>query len=434
LYETPIWLILDTRTFISAKVYRNLYDLGVKTVAVIGQGYVGLPLALEAAKADWRVIGVDSSTRIVHSLNQGKSHIEDVENSVLLRALETGNYSATIDFSEIQNCEVVVMCVPTPLNANGEPDLSFLESATSSVARFVADKTLIINESTSFPGTLRELIRPIVLQNNPTKSFSFAAAPERVDPRNESWSMKRTPRLVSGIDEESRVRVLEFYSSFCETVIPVSSPEVAESAKLLENTFRQVNIALINHLVPYFRNLGINPREVIDAAATKPYGFMKFTPGAGVGGHCIPVDPLYLSWAAKKDGYDLAFIDMADEVNRNMPSYVVSRLLELGELNGEDAVLILGVAYKAGISDTREAPSLDVARLLSERGLKVFWWDPLVENFGIGSQWSGELENQRAAVIITPQPGIPLSELIQAKIPILDCTGAYLETEGVTQL
>ncbi len=406
----------------------------VKRVSIIGQGYVGLPLAMAAIRSGWHVTGIDVSLRIVDGLNSGISHVEDVTNEELQKAINAGLYKATNNGGVAADSEICIICVPTPLDAKGLPDLSYVDSAVRLVAKHLPENALLVSESTSYPGTVRDFVAPLVasLRSDGAKKMSFASAPERVDPRNEKWQMGNTPRLVSGIDSVSTERALAFYRSICETVIEVSKPEVAEMAKLLENTFRQVNIALVNQLVPFCKEIGIDIREVVEAAGSKPYGYMKFFPGAGVGGHCIPIDPLYLLWKARQVGVELPFVAKADEVNGGMPEYVVSRLLEITSAASGSSLAILGVAYKAGISDVRESPAEHVARAIQSKGFKPVWKDPLVSKFH-------EFEEFRdhkigGAIVVTAQPGLPVAELAEKGIPILDCTGAFKGISGVEQL
>lgn len=405
------------------------------SVAIVGQGYVGLPLAMAATKSGWSVIGIDVSEKIVSGLNSGISHVEDVTSQELKVAIEVGLYRASNSGTETAGVDVCVICVPTPLNDEHKPDLTFLQSASQLVAPYVKEDALVVSESTSFPGTVREFVKPIFesLREDQGQKLDFASAPERVDPRNEKWKMSNTPRLVSGLTDKATSRAFEFYSSFCDSVIKVSSPEVAESAKLLENTFRQVNIALVNQLVPFCREIGIDIREVIEAAGSKPYGFMKFFPGAGVGGHCIPIDPLYLLDRSRQFGIDLPFIESADRTNREMPKYVTERLLKLANPTVGATIAIFGVAYKSGISDTRESPAADVANHLESKGHRVVWSDSLVEKFGnLERMKEGELLS--GAIVVTAQPKIDLSALIASGVPVLDCTGKFKGIEGVTQL
>jgi len=403
-------------------------------IAIVGQGYVGLPLAIAACNAGWVVKGIDSSIEKVLALNSGISHVEDVSNSDLVQVIERGLYQASNSADDIEKSDICVICVPTPLDKSGLPDLTYVESAVRLVANDLPPQALLISESTSYPGTVRDYVKPLVqsLRSDNASEMSFASAPERVDPRNDKWDMKNTPRLVSGIDQVSTSRALEFYSSICDTVIEVSKPEVAEMAKLLENTFRQVNIALVNQLVPFCKEIGIDVREVVEAAGSKPYGYMKFFPGAGVGGHCIPIDPLYLLWKAREVGIELPFVAKADEINGGMPSYVASRLLETAKPQQGEVIAILGVAYKAGISDVRESPAEHVGKALESRGYQVVWIDPLVEKFHGFTKYSNQ--HLSGAIVVTAQPNPPVAELAEAGVPILDCTGAFKGIQGVEQL
>ena len=407
-----------------------------KKVAIIGQGYVGLPLAMAATSSGWDVFGIDVNGKTVANLNLGKSHIEDISDQTLQKAIAANLYKASEDFTDASSADVVVICVPTPLNEKREPDLAFLNGAVTSVAPFLRKDVLLISESTSYPGTVRDVVKGIIstLREDKGAGILLASAPERVDPGNEKYNHKNTPRLVSGLTPEATKKAAEFYRSFTENVIEVSSPEVAETAKLLENTFRQVNIALVNEVAIISRALGIDVREVIEAANSKPYGFMKFTPGAGVGGHCIPVDPSYFSWRARQVGAQARFIDLANEVNDQMPKYVSDRLLKLiGKPVKGLHLLICGVAYKPGVGDVRETPADGVAQYLTDLGAKVSWHDPLVGN------WRGEKsallsEKFDGAIVVTPQPGMDLKALIDSKTPIFDCTGAYKGLPLVEQL
>lgn len=405
------------------------------TVAVVGQGYVGLPLSVAAARSGWTVIGIDSSPQLVENLGNGKSHVEDVSSMDLEFVLEAGTFSVSTAYEKASDADVCIFCVPTPLDKKRKPDLGFLESAVKGISLHLKSGTLLINESTSFPGTLREVIFSLVDEHRPegAKDILFAAAPERIDPMNKEWTLVNTPRLVGGIDKLSTQRAIAFYKSICKSVIEVSTPEVAECAKLVENTYRQVNIALVNQLVPFCRELGLDTREVVEAAGTKPYGFMKFFPGAGVGGHCIPIDPLYLLWKSQEIGVDLPFVERADETNRGMPEYVAKRLIKLADLRRGDKALILGVAYKSGIADVRETPARDVFRFLDSYGVEVYWSDPLVSVFNVGQMWNSSIPID-AAIVVTAQPGLQVETFVESGIPILDCTGVFKGVVGVSQL
>lgn len=422
----------------------NLYPVKIvamsdqksRILAVIGQGYVGLPLAMAAVEAGWKVIGVDNFDAKVNQINSGKSPVEDIPDAVLEAALMGGSYTATTDFSAVAQASVITICVPTPLDVNREPDLSLLRNATSGIAPFVSNETLIVSESTSYPGTLRGLIVPIVDSLKPKESVNvyFASAPERVNPGDLIWKQKNTPRLVGAIDAKSRIKALEFYESICDETVDVSTPEIAEAAKLLENTFRLVNIALINEFSQLCAETGISVNEVIDAASSKPYGFMPFRPGVGVGGHCIPVDPLYLTWWGSQNGKEAEFIKVADQVNQDMPKHVGLRALGMIDpLIVKPRVLILGVAYKAGVADVRETPVTELRNYLVSKGAEVGWHDPLVRTWNstepVDIEWKCDI-----AILATNQPGMDLGYLIGQGIKILDCTYSLKNVPGVTLL
>jgi UDP-N-acetyl-D-glucosamine dehydrogenase len=388
-----------------------------KTVAIIGQGYVGLPLAMAAVDAGWKVIGIEKSASRVDQLNSGSSPVEDISDKRLTEALAAKRYVATSNPADASAASVITICVPTPLNDQREPDLEFLESATRDIAPFLADGSLLVSESTSYPGTLREVIIPLVNRLKPTetKTLYFASAPERVNPGDAVWDQKNTPRLVGGIDEESQKRALAFYNSICDSVVATSTPEIAEAAKILENTFRLVNIAMINEFTQLCSAQGINVHEVINAAATKPYGFMPFRPGVGIGGHCIPVDPLYLTWWARKGG----------QVERALA-------LTKGSL-GTAKVLIMGVAYKPGVGDVRETPASALRVALVARGAEVAWVDPLVPLWE-GSKPVTDAWDCDVAIVATNQPGLDVKFWLAKGIPVLDCTNNYGELTGVELL
>ena len=349
-------------------------------VAIIGQGYVGLTITAGAVGAGHEVVGIDKSKSIVDSLNGGRSHIEGISNALVADAINNGLYRATTSFEASSKADIVVIAVPTPLDSSGLPDLSLLESACDSLAPYLNEKTLVINESTSFAGTLRNIIAKRIKDINPKVHF-FAVSPERVDPGNEQFGVKNTPRLVGGITPESTDLAIAFYSTFCDNVVRVSSPEVAESAKLLENTFRFVNIGFISEFAQLMNAMNIPVSEVITAASTKPYGFMPFFPNIGIGGHCIPVDPLYLQKNAEDVGVKSRFIALSESLNHEMPEYCVKRLEDIhGELKGK-SVLVVGVSYKPNIADTRETPAEHVISLLRKAGAVVSWHDPLVVTF-----------------------------------------------------
>jgi UDP-N-acetyl-D-glucosamine dehydrogenase len=407
-----------------------------KTLAIIGQGYVGLPLAMAAVDAGWLVIGIEKSVSRVDQLNSGSSPVEDISDTRLANALAGKKYIASNNPADVSAASVVTICVPTPLNAQREPDLELLESATKDVAPFLGDSTLLVSESTSYPGTLREIIIPIVnsLKSASTENLFFASAPERVNPGDPVWDQKNTPRLVGGIDIESQQRALAFYNSICDSVVATSTPEIAEAAKILENTFRLVNIAMINEFTQLCSAQGINVHEVINAAGTKPYGFMPFRPGVGIGGHCIPVDPLYLTWWARKGGQTASLVERSDEISNQMPSYVAERALKLVKASSSTPkVLIMGVAYKPGVGDVRETPASALRVALAARGAEVAWVDPLVPLWE-GTKSVDESWDCDVAIVATNQPGLNVKSLIARQVPVLDCTNNYGDLAGVTLL
>jgi len=352
-------------------------------IAVIGQGYVGLTISMGAISAGHEVVGIDLSSELINGLLSGKSHIEGISDGDILEALNSGLFLPTSDYGLLKEPEIVVIAVPTPLNHQGEPELGILKSAAESVGKALTNQALIISESTSHPGTLRNLIRPLIEAASPLDHM-YAISPERVDPGNEKFGTRNTPRIVGGLTDEARDKAIEFYRSFCDEVVSASSAEVAEAAKLLENTFRFINIGLVNEFTQIMNEMGIPADEVIAAARTKPYGFMPFHPNVGIGGHCIPVDPIYLQAKAKELGLESRYIALSEEINDEMPSYVVDRLISLfGDLKGKK-VQVFGVSYKADIADTRESPASSVLSILKSKGAAVSWHDPLVKG------WNGE--------------------------------------------
>jgi len=394
-------------------------------VAIIGQGYVGLTIAVGAASAGHNVIGFDVNDGLVTELNSGKSHIEGISDQQLTAFVASGNYQASTDATVLDGCDVIVIAVPTPLDESRNPDLSYVHAAADLIAKNVKNPALIVNESTSYPGTLRKEIAARISG----VEHLYASSPERVDPGNTQWGTKNTPRLIGGLTPEAVAKAKEFYGSFCDTIIEVSSPEVAEAAKIFENTFRQVNIALVNEFAQIADALGISGREVIDAAATKPYGFMEFNPGPGVGGHCIPVDPSYLAHVANEVGVPATFIKRANEVNLAMPAYVVKRVIAGagGSIKGKK-VVVVGVSYKSNVADTRETPAAAVIDLLREQGAVVTWHDDLV------GSWRGEksspLSAHEIAVVVTKHDGV--SEVaIKASGYVFDCTGTIAGADGI---
>ena len=351
-------------------------------VGIVGLGYVGLPLAIEFAKSGYTVTGIDLATGKVDAINRGESYIPDVPSKDVAESVKAGRLSATTDFAIVNELDTVNICVPTPLRKTKDPDMSYVVSAVEAVAEHVHAGMLVVLESTTYPGTTTEVVQPI-LEKSGLKAgvdFHLAFSPERVDPGNPKFNTKNTPKIVGGLTPACSELAQALYSAGIDTVIPVSSPTVAEMVKLLENTFRAVNIGMVNELALMCDRMGIDVWEVVEAAKTKPFGFMPFYPGPGLGGHCIPVDPFYLSWKAKQFGFDARFIELAGHINGSMPHFVVTKVQDAlntqrKALNGS-TVLIAGITYKRDIDDMRESPSLDIMHLLHERGAKVVYADP----------------------------------------------------------
>lgn len=357
-------------------------------IGVVGIGYVGLPLAVVFAEAGFDVVGVDPIQEKVDSLNRGESYILDIDSDRVKALVDAGKLSASTDYAELAKVDAVSICVPTPLRKTGDPDLSFIASASKSLAPYLHPGMVIVLESSTYPGTTREMVLPEMEAVSGLKvceDFFLAFSPERVDPGREDWTTINTPKVIGGITETCGEVAAAWYAQALDTVVPVSTCEVAEMAKLLENTFRMINIGLVNELAIMCDRLKVDVWEVIDAAATKPFGFMKFTPGPGLGGHCIPIDPLYLSWKLRSLNYNARFIELASEINTSMPRYTLGKIqdalnLQKKSVNGS-RVLILGVAYKPDIDDLRESPALDVIHLLQEKGADVVYHDPFISHF-----------------------------------------------------
>ena len=354
---------------------------------VVGLGYVGLPLAVELAKAGYRVLGFDISQRVVDGLNAGRSHVKDISDEQLREAAAAGRFEATTDMARLAEPDAISICVPTPLSKFKDPDVSYIVAATDAVKRTLRRGQAIILESTTYPGTTREILQPALSSTGLRvgTDFFLAFSPERVDPSNPVWQTHNTPKVVGGITENCTQVACALYQPAIETLVPVSTTEAAELVKLLENTFRSVNIGLVNEMAIVCDKLGVNVWEVIDAAATKPFGFMKFLPGPGLGGHCIPIDPHYLAWKMRGLNYKTRFIDLAGELNTEMPLFWVRKVAEAlndqGKAVNGAAVLVLGVAYKRDIDDIRESPALDIIRLLEGQGARVAYSDPHVPCF-----------------------------------------------------
>jgi UDP-N-acetyl-D-glucosamine dehydrogenase len=391
-------------------------------VSIIGQGYVGLTISIFAGEHH-NIIGFDKNQSVVDALNAGKSHIEGVESADLAKLIAVGKYKATTDAADITGSDVVVIAVPTPLTKDRKPDLAFVEAACKTIGENLKTPALIINESTSFPGTVRNLIKPLIEKHSSVVvEHMYAVSPERVDPGRSDWNQKNTPRLYAGLTPAASKAVRDFYSTFCNVLVEVSSPEVAESAKLFENTFRQVNIALVNEFAQIAHALGISVYETLDAAATKPYGFMKFMPSAGVGGHCIPVDPSYLAHTAAGLGVPATFIERANEVNLEMAKYVVDRVKtdNGGSLAGK-TVQVVGVAYKPNVADVRETPAEPVIEELKNTGAVVTWSDDLVATWM--GQTSTPLGGADIAVVVTLHAVTDPAKVLKSAPYVFDTTG-----------
>ena len=402
-------------------------------LVVVGQGYVGLPLSMRAVEVGWDVVGVDLDQARVQRLREGSSYVEDVTSEELMAALASGRYLPAADYDQAGGFDVVVITVPTPLR-EGNPDLSYIEDSSRSLARCLIPGATVILESTTYPGTTEELVAPILEEGSGLKAgtdFHLGYSPERIDPGNKTWTFVTTPKVVSGIDEASLTRIKDFYDSVVDQTVPVSSPKEAELSKLLENTFRHVNIALVNELAMFANDLGIDVWEAIDAASTKPFGFMRFTPGPGVGGHCLPIDPSYLSWQVKQAlGQSFRFVELANDINDHMPDYVVRRVTaSLNErrlaVNGS-RILLLGLAYKKNTGDARESPAPRVASLLAGMGADVRVCDPHVESAPpVGTTMvdvtAEELSSADLVVVLTDHDDFPFDLVEEHAVRILDC-------------
>lgn len=392
------------------------------TISVIGLGYVGLPLAISATKSGYEVCGIDVDLDKVKSIKSGKSPVEDISDSEIQSAI-SGKFNVGSDFSPVEGSSIVIICVPTPLDVDRKPDLSLIDAAVKSFAKHLTKSTLLILESTVQPGTTRNYLVSLISKYstlNPS-DFNVAYSPERIDPSNKRWNLKNTPKIVAGLNPVATKQARDFYSKFIDNIVECESPEVAELAKLLENTFRYVNISFINELSIFCRSFGVDINQVIAAAATKPYGFMPFYPSIGVGGHCIPVDPLYLSDKAHAMGVQTKFIDLADEINNQMPQFFVKIAEErIGGLRGKK-VLVIGVSYKPNVADVRETPVEALVLGLREEGAQVFWHDDLV------MEWNGEKstpldQGYDLAILATPHDYLNLKQI--GSTPLLNTRGS----------
>jgi UDP-N-acetyl-D-glucosamine dehydrogenase len=423
-----------------AYLFECIWEGGVKVVerrvhvAIVGQGYVGLPLAVAAAESGCVVVGIEEDASRVAKLNRGSSPIGDVSDHDLASVVKSGAYVATVSYTEVKTCEVIVLCVPTPYHHDA-PDLSYVERAAREVGSHLSTGALIILESTTYPGTTDEVVLTLVQEASgmvPGRDFDLAFSPERIDPGNPVFGLRNTPKIVGGATPHGAARAAEFYGRFVERVIPVSTAATAEMAKLLENTFRHINIALVNELAILCADMGIDIWEVIDAAASKPFGFMPFYPGPGVGGHCIPVDPMYLSWRVRQLGGSAKFIELARDINDAMPLYCVSRIQDLLNDRGhplrDSRVLVIGVTYKKNVADVRESPAVPLINALIKKGCIVSFHDPYVDELALpGGRRLTNVDLDDALrdsihciVIVTPHAGIDYVRLVETGSLIYD--------------
>lgn len=429
----------------SAEIPRLLSKIEAKTarIVVIGVGYVGLPLSVEFARAGFRTTGLDTDAEKARLLNGGESYVADVQTSDLAPLVKSGRLDATTDASVLRDTDVVIVCVPTPLSKTKDPDMRFILAATEEIARHQHDGMLVVLESTTYPGTTTELLVPKLTANGAVlgSSVFIAFSPERVDPGNELYKIQNTPKVIGGASPGCLVVAKALYAQIVDVIVPVSSTATAEMVKLLENTFRAVNIALVNEVAMLSRKLGVDPFEVIHAAATKPFGYMPFYPGPGLGGHCIPVDPLYLSWKLRTFQYESRFIELAHSVNGGMPDYVVERISEsLNEqskpLRGS-SILLYGVAYKPDVSDCRESPAFGIAHGLLGRGALLSYMDPFVDSFQDGANIamrsvdsSTHFGDFDAVVIVTDHSEMPRERVLREAQLVVDTRDALRNVAG----
>lgn len=434
--------LLDLRRRIDAREAR---------IGVIGLGYVGLPLAVELSNAGFRVTGFDIDVKKIRSLSQGRSYIGDVDSAAVKKLIDGGRFNATSDFNQLAEVDVINICVPTPLRKTRDPDVSFIASAVDEIRKHLREGQLIILGSTTYPGTTHEFVIPLLEDAGLTigKDFSLAFAPERIDPANAKFKVKNVPKVVGGETPLCTELACQVFATVFDKIVPVSSTQAAEMVKLLENTFRMINIGLVNEVAMMCEKLGLDVWEVIDAAATKPYGFMKFTPGPGLGGHCIPVDPAYLSWKMKSLNFPARFIELATEVNSAMPEHVVDRVaMMLNEdrlaVNGSH-ILVLGVAYKANVDDMRESPALDVIAGLRSRGAEVQYHDPFVAECEIAGDrmksvdlTDDVLRSSDLVVILTDHPNVDYDRVVRVGPRVFDTRNAAKDVrhdrEKITRL
>ncbi|HUL71682.1 MAG TPA: nucleotide sugar dehydrogenase [Vicinamibacterales bacterium] len=425
----------------AAETLRQKLAARTARVGVVGLGYVGLPLAVELARAGFKTTGIDLDKRKVDAINRGESYIQDVPTKDVVEFHEAGRLSATTDPASVATLDTVNICVPTPLRKTKDPDLSYVVSAVEMIAAHLHPGLLVILESTTYPGTTDEVVQPILEKGGlkAGRDFFLAFSPERVDPGNEKWTTKNVPKIVGGLTPACSALAKALYGASIDTVIEVSSPKVAEMVKLLENTFRAVNIGLVNELALMCDRLGISVWEVVDAAATKPFGFMPFYPGPGLGGHCIPIDPFYLSWKVKEVGFEARFIELAGHVNGAMPHHVVDKVTDALNSHGKAVrganVLVLGISYKRDIDDMRESPALDVMGVLQQKGAAISYHDPYVPTL-LGRDWPGSvdlhsvplttqaLERADCVVIVTDHKALDYTLILRHAKLIVDSRNA----------
>jgi UDP-N-acetyl-D-glucosamine dehydrogenase len=414
-------------------------------VGVMGLGYVGLPLCVEFARAGFNVVGLDVVKEKIESLNGGRSYVEDIPSSSVAQIVNAKKFMATTDFSMIASLDAVIVCVPTPLRKTKDPDISYVVSAVKAIGKHCHKDMLVVLESTTYPGTTEEILLPeLAAQGLEIGKTVFAAfSPERIDPSNKKWQLRNTPKVIGGATKRCTELACMLYSNACDTVVPVSSPRAAEMVKLLENTFRAINIGLANEFALMCEKLGLDVWEVVDAAATKPFGYMKFTPGPGLGGHCIPLDPLYLSWKMKERNYTARFIELADDVNSHMPDFVVHKAgnalnTQKKAINGSK-ILVLGVAYKKDVHDVRESPALDIIKHLEKLGAKVDYHDPYVATLAheglpkksISEDLTPQAGGYDLVLICTDHSCVDYGKVVRDAGLILDCRNACKEvTDG----
>lgn len=418
--------------------FKNKIKTKKAKIAVIGLGYVGLPLAVEFAKKGFFALGVDLDKRKISSINAGKSYILDIPSEEIGPLAKEGRLKATSDYSKLKEVDAIIICVPTPLRKSKDPDMSFIVSAAGAIAKNIRKGQVIVLESTTYPGTTEEVILPILEATGLKvgRDFSLGFSPERIDPGNPRYMTHNIPKVVSGMTRLCRENIALLYSQIVDSVIPVSSVKVAEMVKLLENTFRSVNIGLVNELVLMCDSLKVDVWEIIEAAKTKPFGFMPFYPGPGLGGHCIPIDPIYLAWKARIHGFEPRFIDLASKINADMPEYVADRVARMlnnkfGKAVKGSKVLIIGLSYKKDVTDTRESPAYEVIEKLKERGATVSYYDPFVpsSDFGGHSMRSvalsaSGLKKYDCAVIVTDHSNVDYDFIVDNSKFVLDTRNA----------